>query len=154
MAQSSTTATRTETPVGLPMGTLVLTLDGALPVEHLGPGDRIVTRAGVRRLRAVTVTVLADAAMVAVAPGALGHDRPDRPLMLPAGQAVLLRDWRARAMFGTDAALVAVGRLADGVFLRHVRVKSVRLFALTFDAPAVIYADGVETGAAAVPVPA
>lgn len=36
---------------GLPEGTIVLTLDGALPVEFLCPGDRIVTRAGMRVLR-------------------------------------------------------------------------------------------------------
>ncbi|WP_132601814.1 hypothetical protein [Rhodovulum adriaticum] len=32
-------------------GTIVLTLDGALPVEYLAAGDRIVTRAGARVLR-------------------------------------------------------------------------------------------------------
>lgn len=36
---------------GLPTGTVVLTADGALPVEYLSPGDRIVTRAGMRVLR-------------------------------------------------------------------------------------------------------
>lgn len=38
---------------GLPVGTVVLTLDGALPVEFLSAGDRIVTRAGVRVLRRI-----------------------------------------------------------------------------------------------------
>ena len=38
---------------GLPLGTIVLTLDGALPVEFLTPGDRIVTRAGMRVLRGI-----------------------------------------------------------------------------------------------------
>jgi hypothetical protein len=136
------------------MGTSVMTLDGALPVEHLSPGDRVVTRAGVRRLAAVTVTVVRDAAMVAVAPGALGHDRPDRALMLPAAQPVLLRDWRAQAMYGAPAALVPVGRLADGTFLEHRTVAEVRLFALHFDAPAVAYADGVEVGCAPLTVDA
>ncbi|TCP61904.1 hypothetical protein EV663_10389 [Rhodovulum bhavnagarense] len=32
-------------------GTIVLTLDGALPVEFLSVGDRIITRAGARILR-------------------------------------------------------------------------------------------------------
>ncbi|MEX5729306.1 putative cupin superfamily protein [Rhodovulum iodosum] len=35
----------------LAIGTIVLTMDGALPVEFLSPGDRIVTRAGARVLR-------------------------------------------------------------------------------------------------------
>lgn len=140
--------------LGLPMGTTVLTLDGALPVEHLTPGDRVVTRAGVRRLAAVTVTAVRDAAMVAVAPGALGHDRPDWPLLLPAAQTVLVRDWRAQAMFGAPAALVPVARLVDGTFLVHQMVAEVRLFALHFDAPAVVYADGVEAGCAPLTVDA
>lgn len=35
----------------LAAGTIVLTLEGALPVEYLGTGDRIITRAGARVLR-------------------------------------------------------------------------------------------------------
>ena len=37
----------------LPIGTMIYTLDGALPVEYLSPGDRIVTRAGAKKLRGV-----------------------------------------------------------------------------------------------------
>lgn len=36
---------------GLPAGTIILTLDGALPVEYLAAGDHIITRAGARVLR-------------------------------------------------------------------------------------------------------
>ncbi|MBW6417735.1 Hint domain-containing protein [Celeribacter sp. PS-C1] len=35
---------------GLPLGTKVMTADGILPVEYLEPGDRVITRAGMRRL--------------------------------------------------------------------------------------------------------
>lgn len=35
----------------LPLGTIVLTMEGALPVEYLSVGDRIITRAGARTLR-------------------------------------------------------------------------------------------------------
>ena len=38
---------------GLPCGTEVMTADGALPVEYLEPGDRVITRGGMRRLRAI-----------------------------------------------------------------------------------------------------
>lgn len=37
----------------LAAGTIVLTMDGALPVETLAPGDRIITRAGARVLRLI-----------------------------------------------------------------------------------------------------
>ncbi len=35
----------------VPHGTIIYTLEGALPVEYLEAGDRIVTRAGARILR-------------------------------------------------------------------------------------------------------
>ncbi len=38
---------------GLPPGTIIFTMEGALPIEFLCPGDRIITRAGMRVLRAV-----------------------------------------------------------------------------------------------------
>ena len=38
-------------------GTVIYTLEGALPVEFLSPGDRIITRNGARHLRHVSVRV-------------------------------------------------------------------------------------------------
>ena len=35
---------------GLPLGSKVLTADGLLPVEYLEPGDRVITRAGMRQV--------------------------------------------------------------------------------------------------------
>ncbi len=46
-----------EAPLRTPaiaVGTIIYTLDGTLPVEYLAPGDRIITRAGMRVLRAIT----------------------------------------------------------------------------------------------------
>ncbi len=40
-------------PAGLTAGTVVLTMDGAMPVEFLCSGDRIITRAGMRVLRRI-----------------------------------------------------------------------------------------------------
>lgn len=40
-------------------GTIVYTLDGALPVEYLNAGDRIITRAGARVLRGISAGVVA-----------------------------------------------------------------------------------------------
>jgi hypothetical protein len=132
------------TVTGLAMGTSVLTLQGALPVEYLSVGDRVVTRTGARVLRAVAVSVQRDADVVTVAPGALGHDRPGAPLCLPAAQPVLLRDWRAQALYGAAEAAVPAARLVDGEFLRAGRVAELRLFRLVFDAVETVYADGVE----------
>ena len=39
---------------GIAMGTIVLTLDGEIPVEHLNAGDRVITRdTGIATLLAV-----------------------------------------------------------------------------------------------------
>ncbi|WP_417247718.1 Hint domain-containing protein [Celeribacter sp.] len=35
---------------GIAAGTLIVTADGVLPVEYLEPGDRVVTRSGMRAL--------------------------------------------------------------------------------------------------------
>lgn len=130
---------------GIALGTRVATLDGLLPVEYLGPGDRVITRSGMCRLRAAT-SVPTRGRLVQVAPGALGHDRPERALLLGEGTPVLIRDWRAEALFGRKEALVEVSRLLDGQFIARAAGAKTRLFALHFDAAEVIYADGVEIG--------
>lgn len=133
---------------GIAMGTRVMTLQGALPVEFLTPGDRVITRSGARVLRRIEALALQDVDVVQVAPGALGHDRPEVPMCLPAGQPVLLRDWRAQSLYGTAEAAVPVARLVDGEFLRRTRLPELRLFRLAFDSAEVIYADGVELACA------
>lgn len=64
MTQATAGRVRVHTPriplsngPGLPVGTIVLTLDGALPVEHLTAGDLVITRAGARVLRQLTPCV-------------------------------------------------------------------------------------------------
>lgn len=133
---------------GIAQGTQVLTLEGALPVEYLTPGDRIVTRMGARRLEAIELGRAEDR-VIRVAPGVLGHDRPERALLLGPGARVLLRDWRARAIFGAAQALVPVSRLVDGQFVTVQTRPGLRLFSLRLADYAVIYADGVELGMAA-----
>lgn len=38
---------------GLPLGTVIATAEGLFPVEYLEPGDRVLTRAGMRELKAI-----------------------------------------------------------------------------------------------------
>jgi hypothetical protein len=133
-------------------GTPVLTLDGALPVDYLQPGDRVLTRAGVRRLKQVEVTVVRNARVVHVAHGTLGVDRPSADVTVSAGQEILIRDWRARALYGTDQALVPAARLADGEYIRSETLGEARFFTLGFEEDAVIYAGGLELACQAVTV--
>ena len=57
---------------------------------------------------------------------------------------MLVRDWRARALFGEDQALVRADRLADGTFVKRVTAPVLRTFSLAFDQPEVVYAEGTE----------
>ncbi len=128
---------------GIAAGTVVLTADGALPVDFLEPGDRIVTRAGLRVLRAVHRRRYSGRA-IRIAAGALGHGRPEQAMVLPAHAPVLVRGERAMARFGRESIVVAVAGLADGVLILPAEAVSMRLYDLRFDAPEIVYAEGLE----------
>ncbi len=126
------------------VGTPVLTLEGELPVEYLSPGDRILTRSGARRLKQVEVTVVQNARVVRVAHGTLGVDRPSEDVTVSAGQQILVRDWRAKALIGAAQAMIAASKLVDGEYIRAETLAEARFFSLAFEDDAVIYAGGLE----------
>jgi hypothetical protein len=129
---------------GIAMGTSVMSLDGAVPVEYLTPGDRIITRSGARRLVSIEITVVENARVIRVAHDTLGIDRPSEDLIVAPSQNIFVRDWRAKALCGTPTALIPASRLVDGEYIRHEVMGQVRLFSLRFDEEVVIYAAGLE----------
>ena len=129
---------------GLLRGTPVLTMQGAIPVEDLAVGDRVVTRAGALRLRAVETHEVARARMVRIVDSALGKDRPEADIVIAEGQAILVRDWRARALADADRAMIPAGRMIDGEYIRAEAQRDAVFYALQFDEPAVVYACGLE----------
>lgn len=134
----------TEPAPGMLAGTMVRTLDGVLPVDYLTPGDRIVTRNGARRLTSISVQARKRIDLVRIRASTLGHDRPEQDLLVAPGQSLLIRDWRAKALFGVPAAAIPAARLADGEFVCLETHAHVRLFTLRFDDDEVIYAEGLE----------
>ena len=133
---------------GFAPGTLVMTLDGTIPVEFLNAGDRVITRRGVRKIKAIARQVLpAGAPRVVVSAEALGG-KPAKDLILMPGQKLLIRDWRAKAIWGKDVAAPAVERLVDGEFIRLHSGEEQIMLGLYFGAPEVIYADGLELASA------
>jgi hypothetical protein len=130
--------------IGILAGTMVRTLDGLLPVEFLTPGDRIVTRAGARPLTAVSVAFRKVVDLVRIRASTMGHDRPDQDILVSPGQPVIIRDWRAQALYGARVAAIPALRLADGEFVVAETHRDVRLFTLQFDESEVIYAEGLE----------
>ena len=155
MAQAATKpATTTVGLQAMRAGTPVLTLDGELPVEFLSVGDRLLTRNGARRLKQIEVTVVQNARMVRISKNALGVERPADDVMVSADQQILVRDWRAKALYGTSQAMVPACRLADGEYIRSEIVSDVRLYTLGFEDDAVIYAGGLELACSKVTVEA
>lgn len=131
------------TAMGLAFGSTVLTAQGERAVETLAPGDRIITRDGIRRLTAAITDELTGT-VVRISASALGHDRPETDVQLAPGQLLLLRDWRAKALYGTPTALVPVSRLVDGEYIRTEEAETIQVVTLCFDAPCVIYVQGLE----------
>lgn len=133
---------------GLVQGALILTLDGEMPVEYLSIGDKIITRdsgiAKITHLQRSTRKVR----RIALAAGSLGHTRPERDATLAGDQMVLIRDWRAQALFSSDRALVAARALVDGEFITDLGVQDQTLFQIFCDGPHILYADGLELATA------
>jgi hypothetical protein len=139
--------------IGLCADGLLLTAAGERRVGDLRPGDRIITRdAGMVALRGLTRHRLR-LLLVRIRAGSLGHRRPGRDALLPACQPILLRDWRARALFGRAQALVAASRLVDGEFVTHEGSGTRDLCGLDFGAPHILYLDGLELASHAIGAP-
>ena len=125
-----------------------------LQSSGLAPGDRVITRSGAKVLKAIEVVVVRDAAMVRISVSALGHDRPEGDLYVAPSQPILVRDWRAKALYGRAVTMIEAQRLADGDYIRREMVAEVRLFTLRFEREEVVYASGLELACAPVSIPA
>lgn len=129
---------------GFAAGAVIMTLDGEKKVEDLRPGDRVITRdTGMAILKDIPVQTLRTRA-IRVQAGSLGHTRPVRDVLLPAGQSLLIRDWRAEAMFGSKRAVVQISQLVDGEFITDEGEADLTLYTLDFDTPHIVYVDGLE----------
>lgn len=128
----------------VPAGTQILTMTGPCPAEALKPGDQLITWAGALHLVAVSLRSERAVGVFQVTARALGHNRPEDDILLPADVPILLRDWRAQALFGQPQAVVPLHRPADGVYLRPAPATALRMVCLTLPQGAVIYAGGLE----------
>ncbi|WP_179379397.1 Hint domain-containing protein [Jannaschia marina] len=130
----------------LPAGSRILTAKGEVPVESVAAGDRVITRDhGMAVVReAIRVDAPRGAPMVRLPAHALGRGRPERDVLLPRDQPVVLRDWRAKAIFGAKEARVAAQRLVDGAIIRSDVSDGSALWCLVLDTPSALYVDGLE----------
>lgn len=122
MLASTPRPTPAATLSGLLAGTRVMTAEGELPVELLGPGDRVITRRVMAQVVAVETRCVQNADVAVISPDTLGVGRPGEALRMAPDQHIILRDWRAKALWGVAAAAVPVSRLVDGEFIRLERL--------------------------------
>lgn len=134
---------------GLLAGSVVLTRDGALPVEYLEAGDAVITRSGMRRLQAVEVQPRVLAGVVHIAAQSLAPGRPEADVTLLAGQFLLLRNPQARSP-GAPAHLLRVGDLVEHSDFRQDLLAQVSVYRLIFERPEVIYVAGLELACAGI----
>lgn len=142
--EQSTSSVTSGSMSGLLHDTVVLTRTGEVAVQDIRPGDHVITRgAGLVQVEAVgRHRVLLRAIFIAA--GSLGDTRPDSDMVLPADQQILIRDWRAQALFGCDQAMVPVSALVDGEFIRDQGLQVLELYTLQMEQEQVIYAGGLE----------
>lgn len=133
---------------GLLQGTMLMTLDGEIPVEFVNVGDSVITRdSGTSKVVHIQRSTRA-VHTIAFAAGSLGDTRPERDAVLAGDQMVLIRDWRARAMFNSERALVAARALVDDEFITDLGLQDTTLYQIFCDGPHILYADGLELGTA------
>lgn len=134
---------------GIPVGVPVLTADGALPVEFLTPGDRVVTRnGGLVALDDVQSDTISTRG-IKFAAGCFGRASPESPVVLPNDQPVLLRDHHAQARTGQNQMMTLAGLLVDDAEITDIGPRRMTVFRLVFERPRVIYVAGLELGTAA-----
>ena len=136
---------------GFVAGSMILTLKGERDVCDLKPGDKIITRdTGTAVLKSVTLRQSVGS-KIKIKAGSLGSTRPDKDMIVSPDTEILIRDWRAQALFGQIQALVPASRLVDGEFIAHSdATDAIQSVELGFEDQHVLYVDGVEVASLAV----
>lgn len=131
-------------PGGLLATTPVLTRRGEIRAADLAAGDHLITRSGGFSEVLETRWAISRRPAISIKAGSLGHTRPGCDLILPSDQRILVRDWRAQALFSRHEALTEASRLVDGEFIRDLGEQDLGLVFLSLARSEVIYAGGLE----------
>lgn len=136
-------------------GTLIETEHGAVPVEQLQAGTKVLTANGdfkplrlpmSRKISAHEIERNPKLAPVRIMAGALGNAMPKRDLLVSRQHRMLVSSNVCERMFGQREALIAAIRLVElpGVFIEPDHGE-VEYFHLLFDCHEVIFAEGAPT---------
>lgn len=135
-------------------GTRLKTEKGELPIEEIGPGDRVLTRddgpqevlwSGNRRMSGARLFAMPDQRPIRMRAGALGIDRPDAELVVSPEHRILVTGRAAQDLWGEPEVLV---RAADLVSDHYVTVdhslRETHYVHLMLDRHQVVWANGLE----------
>ncbi|WP_055688140.1 Hint domain-containing protein [Litoreibacter arenae] len=124
-------------------GTLIETEHGAVEVQFLQPGDKVLTRdAGLQELTWTggrRVEACGDLAPIVITKGALGNTRD---LIVSPQHRMLLEGWQAQLWFGEDEVLVKAKDLVNDTTIYVREGGKVNYHHILFDAHQVVYAEG------------
>ncbi|WP_170525260.1 Hint domain-containing protein [Ruegeria arenilitoris] len=134
------------------LGTLIETPSGPVPVDRLEPGDLVLTMdRGAQPVRwAESARISADQldqsqhlCPIEIAPGALGPNRPSRPLRVSPQHRMLLDGPLVELLFGESEALVAACHMVGLPGIRWVRPRDgVTYVHVLLDRHEILFAEG------------
>src|SRR5690606_26039100 len=136
-------------------GTVIATTAGAVAVEDLVPGMKVLTSEGAEHTitwigsmtlyPAQSVPRAETATLTRITADAFGHGRPMPDVVLGPRARLLIRDGRCRNVVGGDTALAPVRSFVDGVSIIEVTPAApVTVFNLVLDRHAAVRAAGLE----------
>lgn len=115
-------------------GTLIATINGAVPVQDLKVGDSVLTADhGYQSIRWVgrrTVSARGEHAPIRITKGALGNERV---LIVSPQHKIVVTGWRAKLLFGETEILVAAKSLVNGDSIHVQRQSKVEYCQIIFD---------------------
>ncbi|MDJ0823513.1 MAG: Hint domain-containing protein [Paracoccaceae bacterium] len=134
--------------IGFEASASVRTPRGDVPARELRAGDIVLTRRGPRRLQNSIQRLLSpDQKYVRIKTDAFGCPCQGELVVLPK-QRIVLRDWRARILFGQEIAAPPVSRLIDGENAKYESGANLSIQFLFLSQPEVIRVNGVELASA------
>lgn len=132
-------------------GTMIATPRGAVAIERLRIGDRVITRdnglqvirwIGHRDMPVSALSANAHLAPVRIAKGALGNDLPERDMMLSPNHRILVANDKTALHFDETEVLVAAKHLTGLIGVGTVCSVATTYLHLMFDHHEVILSDG------------
>ncbi|WP_319638953.1 Hint domain-containing protein [Rhodobacter sp. Har01] len=135
--------------------TLILTPDGARPVQALRPGDRVQTKddgpqeilwTGSRRMTGARLYAMPHLRPIRFRSGVFGLGRPEGDLLVSPQHRMVVQGPAARMLFNADEVLVAAEDLVDGKGVAvDMTAREVTYHHLLLERHQIVFANGLET---------